>query len=541
MALKLTERGIHEAENPIEVSFRESFELLKSQLNPPFTLKVLTQEEYSNLNKAIIFGILSQPNLAEVHIKHLHAIIIDGYELFTCMLVKIVDELYVKLLDSVKIQLIWVTKEMLNVLAIGFDKLLVALLRQIVGGDFSEGNSWLCLEMVALFLANWDCLLEEEPLILNKGLYVFLRLLADHYRVPSNPMVDGLKRMEVVYCVRLLREQFLLCLKIGRDLIRLLQDLVHIPEFKAIWKDLLLNPRQFGVDGFKDISQIYHTKTPSSYFLLRVTPEMETKLRFLLTHVKLGSQKRYQVWFAKKFLGVPGSEVILIDIVRFICCSVHPSSEIMQPDILPRWAVIGWLLTSCRKSYVEANLKLALFYDWLFYDEITDNVMNIEPAILLMVNSIPNYIEVTRTLLEFLLIVVDNYDIERKEIVSKGVSTALSTLVKRGIVSSLDVLTRCDMITPVHREMFGKLVLVMQGIHSKKIGLTSTIHDMHIQGRSVDASLSPPKELLVIFFSNWRLSSTQLDSNFKKFEIKVIGETSLSPPEEMRVSFCPNS
>ncbi|KAH0659377.1 hypothetical protein KY289_028125 [Solanum tuberosum] len=368
---------------------------------------------------------------------------------------------------------------MLNVLAIGFDKLLVALLRQIVGGDFSEGNSWLCLEMVALFLANWDCLLEEEPLILNKGLYVFLRLLADHYRVPSNPMVDGLKRMEI-----------------GRDLIRLLQDLVHIPEFKAIWKDLLLNPRQFGVDGFKDISQIYHTKTPSSYFLLRVTPEMETKLRFLLTHVKLGSQKRYQVWFAKKFLGVPGSEVILIDIVRFICCSVHPSSEIMQPDILPRWAVIGWLLTSCRKSYVEANLKLALFYDWLFYDEITDNVMNIEPAILLMVNSIPNYIEVTRTLLEFLLIVVDNYDIERKEIVSKGVSTALSTLVKRGIVSSLDVLTRCDMITPVHREM-------------------------HIQGRSVDASLSPPKELLVIFFSNWRLSSTQLDSNFKKFEIKL--------------------
>lgn len=476
MALNLTERGIYEAENSIEVSFRETFELLKPQLNPPFSLKVLTQEEYSNLNKAIIFGILSQPNLAEVHIKHLHAIIIDGYDFFTSMLVKIVDELFPKLLESMKIQIIWVTKEMLNVLAIGFDNLLVALLRQIVGGDFSEGNLWLCLEMVSLFLANWDCLLEEEPLVLNKGLYVFLRLLADHYRIPSNPMIDRLKRMEVVFCVRLLREQFSLCLKIGRDLIRLLQDLVHIPEFKAIWKDLLLNPRQFGVDGFKDISQIYHTKTPSLYFLLRITPEMETKLRFLLTHVKLGSQKRYQVWFAKKFLGVPGSEVIITDIVRFICCSVHASSEIMQPDILPRWAVMGWLLTSCRKSYVQANSKLALFYDWLFFDETTDNVMNIEPAILLMVNSIPNYIEVTRTLLEFILIVVDNYDIERKEIISKGVSTALSTLVKREIVSSLDVLTRCDMIAPVHREMFGKLVLVMQGTHSKKLG-SAIIHD----------------------------------------------------------------
>ncbi|CAN4099289.1 unnamed protein product [Withania somnifera] len=471
MALKLTLRGTHEAENPIEVSLREAFDLHKPQLNPPFTLEVLNQEEYSNLNKAIIFGILTQPHLVKVHIKHLHAIIADGYGFFTRMLVKIVDELYVNLLDSVKIQVIWVTKEMLNVLAIGFDELLVALLRQIVGGDFSEGNSWLCLEMVTLFLANWGCLLEEEPLVLNKGLYVFLRLLADHYRVPSNPMIDALKRMEIEFCVRLLREQFPLCLKIGRDLIRLLQDLARVPEFKAIWKDLLLNPSQFGADGFKDISQIYHTKTPSSYFLLRITPEMETKLRFLLTHIKLGSQKRHQDWFAKKFLGVPEREIVLTDIVRFICCSVHPPNEIMQPGILPRWSVIGWLLTSCRKSYVEANLKLALFYDWLFFDETTDNVMNIEPAILLMVNSIPNFIGVTHTLLDFLLIVVNNYDVERKDIISKGVSTAFSTLVKRGIVSSLDVLTRCDMIAPVLREMFGKLVLGMQGsTHSKRLG-----------------------------------------------------------------------
>ncbi|KAM3307786.1 integrator complex subunit 3 [Capsicum chacoense] len=468
MALKLTEKGSHEAENPIEASLREAFEFLKPQLNPPFSLKVLKEEEYSNLNKAIIFGILAQPHLAEVHIKHLHAIITDGYGFFTRMLIKIVDELYVKLLDSVKIQVVWVAKEMLNVLGVGFDELLVALLRQIVGGDFSEGNLWLCLEMVTLFLANWDCLLEEEPLVLSKGLYVFLRLLTDHCRVRGNPMIDALKRMEVEFCVRLLREQCPLCLKIGRDLIRLLQDLVHVPEFKAIWKDLLLNPRQFGVDGFKDISQIYRTKTPSSYFLLRITPDMETKLKFLLTHVKFGSQKRHQDWFAKKFLGVPESEILLIDIVRFICCSVHPSSEIMQPDILPRWAVIGWLLKSCRKSYIEANLKLALFYDWLFFDETTDNVMSIEPAILLMVNSIPNHIEVTCTLLDFILIMVHNYDIERKEIVSKGVSTALSALVKRGIVSSLDVLIRCDMIAPVLRETFGKLVMVMQDTHSKR-------------------------------------------------------------------------
>ncbi|KAJ8528133.1 hypothetical protein K7X08_021825 [Anisodus acutangulus] len=344
---------------------------------------------------------------------------------------------------------------MVDVLAIGFDELLVALLRQCLNGDFSEGNLWLCLEMVTLFLTYWDCLLDEEPLVLTKALYVFLRLLADHCRVSSNVVIYALKRMEVEFCVRLLRERFSLCLNIGRDLIRLLQDLVHVPEFKGILKDFLLNPKQFRADGFGDISQVYRTKTPSLYFLLRITPEMETQLRFLLTRVKFGSQKRYQIWFAKKFLKVPERETVLTDIVKFICCSVG----ITQSDILPRWAVIGWLLKSCKKSYVEANLKLALFYDWLFFDENTDNVMNIEPAILLMVNSIPKYMEVTHTLLEFLLIVVDNYDIERKEIIIKGVSRALSTLVKKGVIGSLDVLIRCDIISKILREMLGKLVI----------------------------------------------------------------------------------
>ena len=39
--------------------------------------------------------------------------------------------------EMVKTRLIWVTREMVNVLGAGFDGLLVALLEQIVGGDFS--------------------------------------------------------------------------------------------------------------------------------------------------------------------------------------------------------------------------------------------------------------------------------------------------------------------------------------------------------------------------------------------------------------------
>ncbi|KAL1803123.1 hypothetical protein ACET3Z_031770 [Daucus carota] len=115
---------------------------------------------------------------------------------------------------------------------------------------------------------------------------------------------------------------------IGRDLVRLLQELVHVPEFRAIWKDLMLSPTEFKVPEFRDISQLYRVRTSSRYFLLRITPVMESQLRFLLSDVKFGNHRR--------------------------------------------------------KNYVEASVKLALFYDWLFFDEKVDNVMNIEPAFLLM-------------------------------------------------------------------------------------------------------------------------------------------------------------
>lgn len=469
MASKLIRLAPHEAENEFELSLRQSFETVELQLRPPFPLKIPSPQEYSQLNSAILYGVLTEPHFAKVHIKHLHAIVTDGYGLFVSLLVKVVNELYVKLFYSVKSQLIWVTKEMIDVLAIGFNGLLCCLLRQIVGGDFSDENLWLCFELVSLFLGKWNCLLEEEPLVLSSALYTFLRLLADHCRFSSNEKLDPLKQLEIEFCVKMLREQFHLCLKVGRDLVRLLQDLFHVPVFRAIWKDLVLNPNEFKTPGFSDLSQLYHLRTSSCYFLLRITPEMENQLRFLLTHVKLGSQKRYQSWFAKKFLFGPERETLIVDIVRFICCGHHPSNEVLQSGVIPRWAVIGWLLKCCRKNYVAANAKLALFFDWLFFEESSDKIMNIEPAILLMVCSIPQYIDMTFTLLDFLFLLVDNYDTDHNDIVVRGVTSSFGALVKKGVIHSLDVLTSCEALSPHLKERLGKLVLASKAGLSKEL------------------------------------------------------------------------
>lgn len=458
MALKLIKLASFKAENPTELSLRQAFELLEPKLRPPFALRLLNPEEYNLLIKAILYGVLCEPHLAKTHFKHLHAIVSDGYGLFVSSVVQVVNELYVNLVEPVKFQLISVAIEMIDVQAVGVHGLLVCLLRQIVGGDFSDGNLWLCFELVSIFLSKWNYLLEVEPMILTSGLYSFLRLLADHCRLSSNPKLEALKDLEIEFCVRLLREQFSLCLKIGRDLVRLLQDLVHLPEFRAIWKGLVLNQGEFKTPALFDISQLYYTATPGWYALLRITPEMETQLRFLLSYVKLGSQKLYQVWFAKKFLSEPHRETLIIDIVRFICCAHHPPNEIIQSDVIPRWAVIGWLLKSCTRSSVSASVKLALLYDWLFFDESVDSVMNIEPALLLMAYSIPRYIDVTHTLLEFLFLLVDNYDVNHHDIIVKGVLSSFSVLVKKGVIRSLDVLTCCDSLSPILRKRLGSFL-----------------------------------------------------------------------------------
>ena len=84
-------------------------------------------------------------------------------------------------------------------------------------------------------------------------------------------------------------------------------------------------------------------------------------------------------------------------------------------------------------------MKLAMFYDWLLFNESVDNIMNREPVMLLTVCSIPAHIDMTHTLVELLLLLVDNYDVEHKDMLVKDISSGFQVLVRKGVIHSLDV------------------------------------------------------------------------------------------------------
>jgi len=65
--------------------------------------------------------------------------------------------------------------------------------------------------------------------------------------------------------------------------------------------------------------------------------------------------------------------------------------------------VVGSFLTSCTSQVVSAFTKLAIFYDWISFNPEKDNVMSLEPAALLMQNSVRSHPQILPTMLDFLL------------------------------------------------------------------------------------------------------------------------------------------
>nr|CAB3489261.1 unnamed protein product [Digitaria exilis] len=396
-----------------------------------------------HLPHALAFAFLTQPSpLPRRLLVALHAAgarFPAFYQAFASALLSLPFPL---LLPHPRARLLRAASELARAAAPGFAPLLASLLRRVpFPGDA------LLLE---IFAEHAPFLADEEPQLLVSAVFAFLRLLARNRLAPvrSSSECKSAKSLEecreklVSFCVSMLQDHFQVCALIGRDLVRCLHELALVPEFQPLWRDLVVGR----------VGDVCRMSTPGWCMAVAITVEMETQLLFMMNNVKWGDQKRYQLWFARKHLMVPGGEERIPDIVRFICCGYHPTNEVIQSGVIARWAVIGWLLTGCSKGYVVANVKLALFYDWLFFEEGRSSVMNIEPAMLLMANSVPQYTDITNMLLEFLFLLIDNYDLTRKDAIARCVRSAFRVLVKKRVVPSLEPLTCCEKLSPLLRQ-----------------------------------------------------------------------------------------
>ncbi|XP_013787418.1 integrator complex subunit 3-like [Limulus polyphemus] len=391
-------------------------------------------QNHEEVSLGLLVCIFSEPANAPRYYRDLTYITTDGLALVIGYLTQIIVEKYSKLQDTSRTQLIWLLKEMIKNSIPGVDGLCYNLLRQIAGGDTTPKNLWLIESMLDIFIENrgW---LEKFPLLVAAVVYTYIRLIVDH----GSQMMSNLRRKEVDFCISLLREKFTECMMIGRDLVRLLQNVARIPEFDKLWRDMFYEPTSLS-SGFTGIQQLLTTRTSRRFLQSRLTPDMERKIVFLTSQVKFGQQKRYQDWFQRQYLATPESQSLRCDLIRFICGVIHPSNEVLCSDIIPRWAVIGWLLTTCTSNVAASNAKLSLFYDWLFFDAERDNIMNIEPAILVMYHSMRPHPAITATLLDFLCRIMTNFYTPLTSQVKQGIYSSLRQILEKRVLPSLSPL-----------------------------------------------------------------------------------------------------
>lgn len=127
--------------------------------------------------------------------------------------------------------------------------------------------------------------------LMCQSVYAYLRLISDH---AHNASLSQLRQRETDFCCQVLREKWNECMIIGRELVRLLQNLSTINEFEMLWRDMLQAPHLLSPQ-FAQLGGLVHLmKMPSRRRCLisRLTPDLERKIYFLITSVKYGNQKR---------------------------------------------------------------------------------------------------------------------------------------------------------------------------------------------------------------------------------------------------------
>ncbi|OTF70924.1 DUF2356 domain containing protein, partial [Euroglyphus maynei] len=180
--------------------------------------------------------------------------------------------------------------------------------------------------------------------------------------------------------------------------------------------------------------------THRRFIRLLVTFEIERKLNFIISQVRFGSQRRYQEWFQRNYLNSQDNQMIRTDLIRFICNSIHPSNEELSMGLVPRWAVIGWILNSCPQNLSVPWSRMALFYDWLMFDiqDSTNNmIMDLEPGMLLMFYSIKSHPALTVILLDFLCRISVEFCQPLAAQIKMGIRNSLLHLLEKRVTPSL--------------------------------------------------------------------------------------------------------
>jgi len=404
------------------------------------------QKNHEDTCTGLLVGILSEKGNCIKYYSYLGFVAKDGLQYVVSEVNKILLGKYSKLMESVQQQLIWLVRELVRSRIAGAEDVCWNTMRNIVGGSVNTRNLWLTDQMMNIFSENKSWLY-ASPHLVSGVIFTYLRLLQDHVR----PNLRELGEKEILFLVQLLRERFADVLPLGRDFVRLLQAVSKIPEMEEMWMDILFHPSKLHPE-FVGLDQLMKRRTPNEFLTSRITPYMEIKLKFMTQNVRFGLNSAYERWFQRDYLPSQESQTLRPDIVRYIISVIHPTNEQLQSSVTPRWALIGWILTSCTNQTISANVKLALFFDWLSFNPPNDNIMSLEPAVLVLSHSLGPHPQVTATLLDFLTRIASNFLPSHADQIIGSITYSFKHVKDTGVIPKLSPVLFSSCLSPSLRK-----------------------------------------------------------------------------------------
>ncbi|KAL3916024.1 MAG: hypothetical protein SGPRY_006995 [Prymnesium sp.] len=304
---------------------------------------------------------------------------------------------YHKLAQSSKQHLLLLTSRLIEVRAKGAERLVTALLRQVGTGNSSNPTLWLCDNLLSLLIHHMGWLVDASEIVPGV-LLSFLRLAAHH---PPDKMQKRRER-EMKFCTDLWAARSHECLMLGADLRLALYPLRQC----AVLEPLRAHMRTE--------RQLSSAPARPHDLRMRVTPNAERCVLFMLENLYEEEPRRHLIWFAERHLSNRGVGCIQ-DLLRWLCAGVALPSQtrVSGRRLFPRWMLAAWLLGRLPEQVADADsqdevncARWSVVIDMLCYHEHA-LWLHREPALLMLAHcdskELSNQVEHLRKLLEALI------------------------------------------------------------------------------------------------------------------------------------------
>lgn len=336
--------------------------------------------------------------------------------------------------------------------------------------------------------------------------YSFLRIVSEQH------LDSSFRSFLAEFCARVLKDKFQDCAVIGRDLVRILGDVSKLPEFDYIWS-YIQGLDQFGSIQASPIISLLKTPTPRHFLNIRLTPDMEINLLFMLDKVKYGNHKRYQEWFISEYLSeavCQDSYPLIVDIIRYLVIAYHPPNAVLASPSVQRWHAISWLIRLLKANFAYANAKMALFYDFLFYDPLQDSIMNVEPAILLIVKSVSKVPFISSSMIEFLYLMRRIYFPALSPMIEKCIDRAMMDILAKRVIPNLESIFLSDQIPEQIKQQTREMFPCYLGSNEGRSALPSVYEHPNQVASTSSLGTSEHRDALLKLMNNISIDGTLL-------------------------------